>query len=163
VAAAFVQPPDTIVIYETDGNGVPNELYHAAQFYLRALPGLGPIRAPPQAARCAMLRGIVAGVPHHGRHVPQHLRDVDIAPAPRIHAAGPTTTVSGPLHKRKFPAQSDSFLKCRGRNRYVQKKAQICHTWGLEKDRLIGYLLCDALHLLAFYLMMNLEKELFIV
>jgi hypothetical protein len=33
---------------------------------------------------------------------------------------------------------------------------------GLEKDRSIGYLLCDALHL-AFYLMMNLKKELFIV
>jgi hypothetical protein len=34
---------------------------------------------------------------------------------------------------------------------------------GLEKDRSIGYLLCDALHLLASYLMMNLKKELFIV
>ncbi|TVU07758.1 hypothetical protein EJB05_41127, partial [Eragrostis curvula] len=34
VASAFVQPPDTIVIHEADANGVPNELYDAAQLYL---------------------------------------------------------------------------------------------------------------------------------
>jgi mitochondrial chaperone BCS1 len=28
--------PDTIVIHETDGNGVPNDLYDAAQLYLGA-------------------------------------------------------------------------------------------------------------------------------
>ena len=30
-AAAFAQPSDTIVVHETDANGVPNELYDAAQ------------------------------------------------------------------------------------------------------------------------------------
>ncbi|CAD6335608.1 unnamed protein product [Miscanthus lutarioriparius] len=35
-AAAFAQPPDTIVVHETDANGVPNELYDAAQLYLGA-------------------------------------------------------------------------------------------------------------------------------
>ena len=32
--AAFAQPLDTIVVHETDANGVPNELYDAAQLYL---------------------------------------------------------------------------------------------------------------------------------
>ncbi|AQK66666.1 AAA-ATPase [Zea mays] len=35
-AAAFAQPSDTIVVHETDANGVPNELYDAAQLYLGA-------------------------------------------------------------------------------------------------------------------------------
>ncbi|KAF0894556.1 hypothetical protein E2562_001858 [Oryza meyeriana var. granulata] len=35
-AAAFVQPCDAIIIHETDANGVPNELYDAAQLYLGA-------------------------------------------------------------------------------------------------------------------------------
>ena len=33
-AVAFAQPSDTIVVHETDTNGVPNELYDAAQLYL---------------------------------------------------------------------------------------------------------------------------------
>ncbi|KAJ1295442.1 hypothetical protein BS78_01G224400 [Paspalum vaginatum] len=36
VAALFAQPTDTIVVHETDANGVPNELYDAAQLYLGA-------------------------------------------------------------------------------------------------------------------------------
>ncbi|CAL5048009.1 unnamed protein product [Urochloa decumbens] len=34
--AAFAQPTDTIVVPEADANGVPNELYEAAQLYLGA-------------------------------------------------------------------------------------------------------------------------------
>ncbi|OEL25341.1 AAA-ATPase ASD, mitochondrial [Dichanthelium oligosanthes] len=34
--AAFSQPTDTIVVHEADANGVPNELYDAAQLYLGA-------------------------------------------------------------------------------------------------------------------------------
>ncbi|CAN6193173.1 unnamed protein product [Urochloa humidicola] len=34
--AAFAQPTDTIVVYAVDANGVPNELYEAAQLYLGA-------------------------------------------------------------------------------------------------------------------------------
>jgi hypothetical protein len=178
VAAAFIQPPDTIMIHETDGNGVPNKLYDA-------LPSLGSLHAPPQSARCAALRGIVVEVPHHGRHVSRRLRDADITtarrwvlrrhhvlrfqPAPWIHVVGPTATVSGPLHKTKIPTQKDTKSAekgpdmPRGRAKYAQRKAPICHTWDLEKDGSIGYLLCGALHLLASYLMVNLEKELFIV
>jgi hypothetical protein len=36
VAAAFAHPTDTIVVHEADANGVPNELYEAAQLYLGA-------------------------------------------------------------------------------------------------------------------------------
>jgi len=35
-AATFAQPPDTIVVHETDANYVPNELYDVAQLYLGA-------------------------------------------------------------------------------------------------------------------------------
>ncbi|RCV22758.1 hypothetical protein SETIT_4G245700v2 [Setaria italica] len=35
-AAAFAQPTDTIVVHAVDANGVPNELYEAAQLYLGA-------------------------------------------------------------------------------------------------------------------------------
>ncbi|KAF8658860.1 hypothetical protein HU200_059354 [Digitaria exilis] len=35
-AAAFRHPTDTIVVHESDANGVPNELYEAAQLYLGA-------------------------------------------------------------------------------------------------------------------------------
>uniref|UniRef100_A0A0E0LF43 AAA+ ATPase domain-containing protein n=1 Tax=Oryza punctata TaxID=4537 RepID=A0A0E0LF43_ORYPU len=35
-AAAFVPPCDAIIFHETDANGVPNELYDAAQLYLGA-------------------------------------------------------------------------------------------------------------------------------
>ncbi|KAL6603564.1 hypothetical protein ACP70R_043925 [Stipagrostis hirtigluma subsp. patula] len=35
-ASAFARPLDSIVVHETDANGVPNELYDAAQLYLDA-------------------------------------------------------------------------------------------------------------------------------
>uniref|UniRef100_I1Q4W2 AAA-type ATPase N-terminal domain-containing protein n=1 Tax=Oryza glaberrima TaxID=4538 RepID=I1Q4W2_ORYGL len=35
-AAALVPPCDAIIVHETDANGVPNELYEAAQLYLGA-------------------------------------------------------------------------------------------------------------------------------
>ncbi|KAL6603565.1 hypothetical protein ACP70R_043926 [Stipagrostis hirtigluma subsp. patula] len=35
-ASAFTRPLDSIVVHETDANGVPNELYDAAQLYLDA-------------------------------------------------------------------------------------------------------------------------------
>ena len=35
-AAALAQPTDAIVVHEVDANGVPNELYDAAQLYLGA-------------------------------------------------------------------------------------------------------------------------------
>ncbi|CAL5049972.1 unnamed protein product [Urochloa decumbens] len=35
-AAVFAHPTDTVVVHEADANGVPNELYEAAQLYLGA-------------------------------------------------------------------------------------------------------------------------------
>jgi hypothetical protein len=71
IAAAFAQPPDTIVVHETNANGVRNKLYDATQLY---------DAAPPQDARCERHCSIAAGQPHRVGHIPRgHPRPVGIA------------------------------------------------------------------------------------
>ncbi|KAB8103691.1 hypothetical protein EE612_036258 [Oryza sativa] len=61
-AAALVTPCDAIIVHETDANGVPNELYEAAQLYLGArclatAPAMHLHKAHGAAAAVASLPG----------------------------------------------------------------------------------------------------------
>ncbi|KAF8658863.1 hypothetical protein HU200_059359 [Digitaria exilis] len=64
-AATFRHPTDTIVVLESDANGVPNELYEAAQLYLgaRCLASSPPVLHLHKAH--GTTADVVASLPHH--------------------------------------------------------------------------------------------------
>ncbi|KAF8687490.1 hypothetical protein HU200_043186 [Digitaria exilis] len=64
-AATFRHPTDTIVVLESDANGVPNELYESAQLYL----GAHCLASSPPVMHLHKAHGatadVVASLPHH--------------------------------------------------------------------------------------------------